>query len=167
MGSAPTICSPGTPCGKAADGRRRSDPPFRAVLPWQPIHIFVGRRDGRHLAHPAVGGTRWCPCCLLGQHSSLTASQERLRGGERLLAFLDDVHVLCAPDGVGTVFAIGEQDNNTTSRHEFWNRRGVVPVGIDELTEAGRLVKSDAVVWRGDTELPLSEQGVKVLGVPI
>ena len=29
------------------------------------------------------------------------------------------------------------------------------------------LVKPEPVVWRGDTELPLSEQGVKVLGVPI
>ena len=25
----------------------------------------------------------------------------------------------------------------------------------------------DAVVWRGDTELPLCQQGIRVLGVPI
>ena len=40
-------------------------------------------------------------------------------------------------------------------------------VGIDELTDAAMLVKSDAVAWRGDTELLLREQGVKVLEVPI
>ena len=28
-------------------------------------------------------------------------------------------------------------------------------------------VKQDAVVWRGDPELPLSQQGLKVLGIPI
>ena len=42
------------------DGRWRSDPPFCEVLLWQPIHIFVGRRDGRHPAHPTRRGRgRW------------------------------------------------------------------------------------------------------------
>ena len=30
-----------------------------------------------------------------------------------------------------------------------------------------RRVKPEAVVWRGDPELPLSQQGMTVLGVPI
>ena len=30
-----------------------------------------------------------------------------------------------------------------------------------------RRVKPEAVVWRGDLELPLSQQGMRVLGVPI
>ena len=44
---------------------------------------------------------------------------------------------------------------------------GVVPSGIEELTRMARRVKPEAVVWRGDPELPLSRQGMRVLGVPI
>ena len=32
---------------------------------------------------------------------------------------------------------------------------------------ASRSGKPDAVVWRGDTEMPLSQQGIQVLGVPV
>ena len=32
---------------------------------------------------------------------------------------------------------------------QVWNRGGVVPDGIEELTAAARLVKPEAVVWRG------------------
>ena len=38
---------------------------------------------------------------------------------------------------------------------------------MPELTRAARSVKPDAVVWRGDLGLPLSQQGLKVLGIPI
>ena len=38
---------------------------------------------------------------------------------------------------------------------------------MPELTRAARAVKPDAVVWRGDPGLPLSQQGLKVLGIPI
>ena len=34
-------------------------------------------------------------------------------------------------------------------------------------TQAAGRVKPDAVVWKGDPELPLAQQGLKVLGVPI
>ena len=40
------------------------------------------------------------------------------------------------------------------------------PEGIEELTRVARRVRPDAVVWRGDQNLP-PEQGLKVLGVPI
>ena len=41
------------------------------------------------------------------------------------------------------------------------------PEGIEELTRIARRVRPDAVVWRGDQNLPPREQGLKVLGVPI
>ena len=50
---------------------------------------------------------------------------------------------------------------------QVWNRGGVAPEGIDELTRLARLVKPAAVVWRGDTQLPVELQGVRLLGVPI
>ena len=37
----------------------------------------------------------------------------------------------------------------------------------DALTRAARVVDPDAVVWGGDWALPPSQQGLKVLGVPI
>ena len=50
---------------------------------------------------------------------------------------------------------------------QVWNRSGVVPAGIEEISRAARLVKPDAIVWRGDEELPLAQQGIRVLGAPI
>ena len=47
------------------------------------------------------------------------------------------------------------------------NRGGAEPRGMPELTRAARAVKPGALVWRGDPGLPLSEKGLKVLGIPI
>ena len=38
---------------------------------------------------------------------------------------------------------------------------------MEELTTAARVVKPDAIVWKGDPQLPPLQQGLKVLGVPI
>ena len=50
---------------------------------------------------------------------------------------------------------------------QFWNRGGEAPRGWRAVTDAARQVDLDAIVWRGDLELPPSEQGVKVLGTPL
>ena len=50
---------------------------------------------------------------------------------------------------------------------QVWNRGGIEPAGMDELTRAARLVKPDAIVWKGDPQLFPLQQGLKVLGVPI
>ena len=39
-----------------------------------------------------------------------------------------------------------------TRKTQVWNRGGVVPSGIEELTRMARRVKPEAVVWRGDPE---------------
>ena len=46
---------------------------------------------------------------------------------------------------------------------KLWNKAGIKP----SMTCAARLVDPDAVVWRGDWALPQTQQGLKVLGVPI
>ena len=46
----------------------------------------------------------------LGQHRALEAVTERLRPGERLFAFFDDVYVTCSPDRVVDVFGIFEEE---------------------------------------------------------
>ena len=50
---------------------------------------------------------------------------------------------------------------------QIWNRGGVEPAGAAQLSTAARIEKPDAVVWRGDPELPLTEQGLTVLGAPV
>ena len=39
-----------------------------------------------------------------GQHTALKAVQEGLIEGERLFAFLDDIHVVTTPERVGHVY---------------------------------------------------------------
>ena len=49
---------------------------------------------------------------------------------------------------------------------QLWNRGGSEPAGVAEHP-CTRLVESDAVVWKSDPELPLSQNGSRVLGAPI
>ena len=55
----------------------------------------------------------------------------------------------------------------TTARHKFGTKDEWCQMALKSSLPQPGLVKPEPVVWRGDTELPLSEQGVKVLGVPI
>ena len=88
----------------------------------------------------------------LDQHSASVAAEERLRDGERLMAFLDDVYIVCAPDRVGRVFSVVEQElQNRAHIHlhhgktQVWNRGGVVPGGVNEITRLARVVKPGAL----------------------
>ena len=42
----------------------------------------------------------------------------------------------------------------------------MTPTGIDLLTEEQKH-NPDAIVWKGDQDIPVSQQGMKVLGVPV
>ena len=55
----------------------------------------------------------------LGQHSVRVTSQERFRGEERLMTFLDDVYVVCASDWNGTVFFNAEQELRTRVHNQL------------------------------------------------
>ena len=147
--------------------------PFSEMFLWEPINIFIGRRDGRHPEHSTRGGrgARRSPhanaFCI--RSAALLATQARLLANE-----LDDMYAVCRPDRCGAVFTILQQELQSHAeiqlhhgKTQVWNRGGVVPSGIEELTRMARRVKPEAVVWRGDPELPLSQQGMRVLGVPI
>ena len=93
---------------------------------------------------------------------------------ERLLAFHDDLYVLCGPPRVVDVHIALQQalwEHSRIQVHhgktQLWNRGGEPPRGWRAVTAAARQVDPDAIVWRGDPELPPSEQGVKVLGTPL
>ena len=49
---------------------------------------------------------------------------------------------------------------------QIWNRGRVEPAGAAQLTTA-RIEKPDVVVWRGDPELPVTEQRLIILGAPV
>ena len=92
----------------------------------------------------------------LGQHRALAAMRERMKPGEHVMAFLDDIYTACRPAHIHVHHG----------KTRVWNRGGVEPRGMEEITRA-KVVKPDAVGWRGDPLLPFSQQGVKVLGIPI
>ena len=99
----------------------------------------------------------------LGQHQALVQTQAMLRDNEKVMAFLDDIHIATPePDRVmeaHTVVAEELWSNARIQVHldktQVWNRGGIEPAGMDELTRAARLVKPDAIVWKGDPQLPL------------
>ena len=96
----------------------------------------------------------------LGQHKSLVEAQARL-SGKRLLAFLDDIYITSMPDRVSEAHNIVEEELSTHAhihlhhgQTKVWNRGGVKPEGVAELTRRARQVRPDAVVWKGDQQLP-------------
>ena len=50
---------------------------------------------------------------------------------------------------------------------QLWNKDGVMPSGCEAMTIAARAQDENAIVWRGDHELPVVQQGVKLLGTPL
>ena len=131
----------------------------------------------QHIAQGAGGeqGDPLMPILFaLGQHGALEATQARLGRGEHVMAFLDDIYVTNQPGRVTEAHTVVEEELWTHAsihlhhgKTKVWNRGGVEPEGIEELTRMARRVRPDVVVWRGDQNLPPSEQGLKVLGVPL
>ena len=107
----------------------------------------------------------------LGLHQALLAVQANLLPSERLLAFLDDIYVVCSPERVSDVHASLQHELWRHSRIEvhqgktqLWNRGGVMPSGCEAMTITARAQDENAIVWRWDHELPPVQQGVKLLG---
>ena len=110
----------------------------------------------------------------LGMRSALVAVKAKLKEGERLFAFLDDVYVICTSSRVLQVFQLLEAELYSKAhisvhqgKTQIWNRGGQEPSGAAELTAAARMEKPEAVVWRGDPMLSLADQGLIVLGAPV
>ena len=108
-----------------------------------------------------------------GLHRSLCAVSDRLLPTERLLAFLDDLYVICSPDRVSHVCRVLQEELWVPSRiqthhgkTQVWNRAGVMPTSVDAMTAAARTADPTAIVRRGDPSLPSSQQGMKILGHP-
>ena len=50
---------------------------------------------------------------------------------------------------------------------KIWNRSGGEPEACARLQAAAAVVDQSSLVWRGDHTIPVSSQGVKILGSPV
>ena len=105
----------------------------------------------------------------LGQHAALKAVQGGLQEGERLFAFLDDIYVVTSPERLGEVYALLSTHllrcssiRINVGKTQVWNAAGERPQACDLLER----LSPENRVWRG-SELPASEQGIRILGTPL
>ena len=153
--------------------------PFVRQLYGRPsTHLWEDEMVEVHEIAESEGGEQGDPLMpllfSLGQHAALAAANARLQDGERLFAYLDDIYVICSPRRVLEVHRVLQEElwahariRIQNGKTQLWNRGGSEPAGVAEFTFAARLVEPDAVVWKSDPELPLSQSGLRVLGAPI
>ena len=110
----------------------------------------------------------------LGQHAALMAVAAKLREGERLLAFLDDLYIVTSPDRTVEIHNILREElwrHARISVHQgktrIWNRGGIMPDRSNILEQTARAVDPTAKVWRGSHEDRAESQGIIVLGTPV
>ena len=104
----------------------------------------------------------------LGQHSALDAMISRLQEGESaLFAFLDDLYVMCDPGRVAEVYSILEEELWRHARIQIhqgktkiWNKGGFVPAGWEDFEAGACMLDPNAIVWRGNGDIPTTKQGL-------
>ena len=119
-------------------------------------------------------GDPMLPLSSLGQHPALCAVQRRLRRGELIFAFLDDIYVKTSPDRVSQVYAALQEELWRHARirvhdgkSQVWNSSGTRPEGCDVLDRAARAMDPNfTTVWRGSGVVP-AEQGIRILCTPL
>ena len=95
----------------------------------------VAQREGGRAREPLM------PLLFsLGQHAALEAAHSRMRTGETLFPFLDDVYFVVQLDRVGDVNQVVEQElcrhsriRVHTGKTQVWNSAGVRPEACDTL----------------------------------
>ena len=107
-------------------------------------HVWEDELGDPQLIPQGEGGEQGDPFMpllfSLGQHSALNAVTSRLEEGERLFAYLDDLHVMCDPRRVSEVHSILEEELWRHARiriHQgktkMWNKGGFAPAGWEDL----------------------------------
>ena len=98
-----------------------------------------------------------------GIHGAFCAVNRRLLPTERLLAFLDDIHVICRPQRVSDVCGRSKKScvpftgAGPSGKTQIWNRSGLLPSGRQAVAAAAR-ISDRGVVWRGDPTLLFAQQ---------
>ena len=145
-------------------------PKARAALPFVRLsyatpteYVWTDDKGQPHPIPQGEGGEQGDPLMpllfALGVHDALADVSARLLPGEDLVAFLDDVYVLCKPERVRTVYdwlsdAFGRIAGIElhSGKTRVWNRGGEMPPRIADL---------------GGEEGAWSPDGVVLLGVPV
>ena len=112
------------------------------------VRVFSGSctKDRCESFDPYVESLMGCLSLFsLVQHSALNAVAEELRPSERLLAFLDDIRVVCVPDRVATIYALLQNKlwqhariRVNLGKTQLWNRGGVFPWVVSHSSEQHR-----------------------------
>ena len=144
--------------------------PFVRTFYCQPSQYVWHDDQGRHhLISQAEGGEQGDPLMpalfSLGQSTALQAIHSQLHPTETLLAYLDDIYAVVAPDRVRTVYDVMANELRTHTRIQLnsgktrvWNAAGATPPGLEALGPE---------VWVGNTTLPREQQGITILGAPL
>ena len=98
----------------------------------------------------------------------------RLRDGERLLAFLDDLNIVTRTGWTVEVHNILREElwrhariSVDQGKKRIWNRGGIMPDQCNILEQVATAVDPTARVWRGNHEDRVESQGIIVLGTPV
>ena len=111
--------------------------------------LWEDERGVNHEIPQGEGGEQSDPLMpvlfALRLHQALIAVQANLLPSECVLAFLDDIYVVCSPGRVSDVYASLQHVLWRHSRIEvhqgktqLWNCDGVVPSGCEDMTIAAR-----------------------------
>ena len=99
---------------------------------------------------------------------ALDQTHQGLQPGEAVLAYLDDVYLLCPAPRARPLYELLQhalrQHANVSLNHgktRIWNAAGAPPPGWPAPAP------HDPPIWVGDPALPLDRQGVVVLGTPM
>ena len=139
------------------DGRRRSDPPIRPCFYLTPRRICGKTSWERHREEGGEQGDPFMPMLFLLCGSIEHWRQLRIACVTARNCSLSSTTSTCRSGRAAYVLIIVEEE--LTRAHQFasgqtqmCNQSGVVPAGIEAITRAARMVKPDAIVWRGDEE---------------
>ena len=170
-------------------GGLASNPDLAPLLPFARMaygrmstYVWYDDEGTCHEVQQAEGGEQGDPLMpalfALGQHPALRAASAQLRHDEELLAYLDDLYVVCDPQRARTVFeiiktALAEHAGIDVNlgKCRIYNHGGVATEEVRELDRQrerqGAPLRPDDRVWVGDAALPAEHRGVVVLGSPI
>ena len=110
----------------------------------------------------------------LWQHPALEAVQRHLADGEFIFAYLDDIYFVTVPEMTGIVCNLLQNALWNTAgirihqgKTKVWNDAGEQPAACEVLDRMARAADPSVTtsVWRG-SDVPVSQQGMKVLGTP-
>ena len=111
----------------------------------------------------------------LGQHPALEAVQRHLADGEFIFAYLDDIYFVTVPERTGIVYSFLQNALRNMAgirihqgKTKVWNNAREQPAACEVLDRMARAADPSVTtsVWRG-SDVPVSQQGMKVLGTPL